>query len=145
MCNGTMLRVRVDYRAFLYSLTVKGKPTPFFPTLAAFCFTSINGYMQGRYLTHFIHYELSWFYDPRFLLGHVIFLVGMAINIHSDTVLRNLRKPGETGYKIPYGELCMYCVAVCVLLAMCMSEKRERERERERECVCVCVIHITTI
>ncbi|KAH7730682.1 5alpha-reductase I [Aphelenchoides avenae] len=27
----------------------------------------------------------------------------MAINIHSDHVLRNLRKPGETGYKIPKG------------------------------------------
>ena len=27
----------------------------------------------------------------------------MAINIHSDSILRNLRKPGETTYKIPRG------------------------------------------
>ena len=32
-----------------------------------------------------------------------MFLSGMAINIHSDHILRNLRKPGEKGYKIPKG------------------------------------------
>ena len=34
-----------------------------------------------------------------------MFLVGMAINVHADSVLRSLRRPGETGYKIPYGNL----------------------------------------
>lgn len=32
-----------------------------------------------------------------------MWLVGMLINIHSDHILRTLRKPGETGYKIPRG------------------------------------------
>jgi 3-oxo-5-alpha-steroid 4-dehydrogenase 1 len=32
----------------------------------------------------------------------------MAINWHSDGILRNLRKPGETGYKIPYGGMFNY-------------------------------------
>ena len=36
-------------------------------------------------------------------LGSALWLIGMLINIHSDHVLRNLRKPGETGYKIPRG------------------------------------------
>ena len=31
----------------------------------------------------------------------VIFFVGMAINVHSDNVLINLRKPGEKGYGAP--------------------------------------------
>lgn len=35
-------------------------------------------------------------------------LVGMVINIHSDHILRNLRKPGDTGYKIPRGGLFEY-------------------------------------
>ncbi|XP_008933929.1 PREDICTED: 3-oxo-5-alpha-steroid 4-dehydrogenase 1-like, partial [Merops nubicus] len=35
-------------------------------------------------------------------------LIGMAINIHSDYILRNLRKPGETGYKIPRGGMFEY-------------------------------------
>ncbi len=72
--------------------------------ISAVLYTTFNGYMQGRYFTQYLSYDISWLYGPRFLLGHVMFLVGMAINVHSDHVLRNLRRPGETGYKIPYGE-----------------------------------------
>ena len=36
--------------------------------------------------------------------GSILFFVGMAINIHSDHVLRTLRKPKEAGYKIPFGK-----------------------------------------
>ena len=39
----------------------------------------------------------------RFIAGVCMFFAGMAINIHSDYTLLNLRKPGETGYKIPRG------------------------------------------
>ena len=39
----------------------------------------------------------------------VFFLrAGMWINIQSDGILRNLRKPGETDYKIPKGGLFRY-------------------------------------
>ncbi|MEL6182594.1 MAG: 3-oxo-5-alpha-steroid 4-dehydrogenase, partial [Myxococcota bacterium] len=41
--------------------------------------------------------------DPRFIVGVLVFAVGMAINLHSDTLLLNLRKPHEHGYKIPHG------------------------------------------
>ena len=37
-----------------------------------------------------------------------MFFLGMAINIHSDHILRNLRKPGEKGYKIPRGGMFDY-------------------------------------
>ncbi|VFV34033.1 Hypothetical predicted protein [Lynx pardinus] len=40
-----------------------------------------------------------------------LWLIGMLINIHSDHILRNLRKPGETGYKIPRGGLFEYVTA----------------------------------
>ena len=30
-------------------------------------------------------------------------MIGAGINIHSDQILLSLRKPGETGYKIPKG------------------------------------------
>jgi protein-S-isoprenylcysteine O-methyltransferase Ste14 len=33
----------------------------------------------------------------------LVFAAGYFINRRSDTILRNLRKPGETGYKIPQG------------------------------------------
>jgi 3-oxo-5-alpha-steroid 4-dehydrogenase 1 len=39
--------------------------------------------------------------SPRFLLGVALFVVGFALNVHSDTVLRNLRKPGGPRYVMP--------------------------------------------
>jgi 3-oxo-5-alpha-steroid 4-dehydrogenase 1 len=32
-------------------------------------------------------------------------------NIHADSILRNLRKPGDTEYKIPYGGIFNYVSA----------------------------------
>jgi len=42
--------------------------------------------------------------DVSLFLGIALFISGMVINIHADHILRNLRKPGETGYKIPQGK-----------------------------------------
>lgn len=36
--------------------------------------------------------------------GSLLWLVGWLVNMHSDHILRNLRQPGETGYKIPTGK-----------------------------------------
>ena len=46
------------------------------------------------------------------VIGTVMFVVGMVINIHSDHVLRNLRKPNETGYKIPTGKYSFSCNSI---------------------------------
>lgn len=91
------------HRVLIYPLYMKGKPSPFYIVLFAFFFCTINGYMQGRWLTHFQDYDESWLYHPVFVVGVALFLLGQAINIHSDLILQGLRKPGETGYKIPYG------------------------------------------
>jgi steroid 5-alpha reductase family enzyme len=62
--------------------------------------------LNGRWVTHFAPtYGASWLADPRFLVGAALFLAGFVINIQSDTILMNLRKPGETGYKVPQGGL----------------------------------------
>lgn len=100
-----------DYRTFIYSFLIQGgKPTPFIIFLMAMSFCTLNGYMQSRYLLHYYAYSDSWFYDPRFLAGVVIFLLGMAINIQSDAILRGLRRQNETGYKIPRGILSIGCI-----------------------------------
>ena len=91
-------------RSLIYPWLIKGgKPTPVFLSFLAFMFCVLNGYMQARYLTKFARYEMSYVSSPRFVCGVAIFFMGMAINIHSDHVLRNLRRPGETGYNIPRG------------------------------------------
>ena len=100
---------------------MKGKPTPVASALVGFTFTSVNGYIQGRYFSHYLTYDLWWFADPRFILGHLLFLFGMAANIHSDTVLKGLRKPGETGYKIPHGTGCLFALyPVCLFVCFCL-------------------------
>ena len=42
---------------------------------------------------------------PRILSpGSVLWFIGWLVNVHSDHILRNLRQPGESGYKIPTGK-----------------------------------------
>jgi hypothetical protein len=42
-------------------------------------------------------------FDATFLLGSAVFLTGLLVNVHSDQLLRRLRAPGETEYKVPVG------------------------------------------
>lgn len=55
----------------------------------------------GRYFGYYSNYPKDWLSSTQFLIGVVIFFIGMAINLHSDQVLRSLRSKNETGYKIP--------------------------------------------
>jgi protein-S-isoprenylcysteine O-methyltransferase Ste14 len=98
-------------RTFIYSILIKsGKSTfPVLLILFSILFNVWNGYLNGRYLFHFAPwYEIDWFKDPRFIIGVIIFFMGFAINLHSDHILRQLRKPGENGYKIPTGGFYRY-------------------------------------
>ncbi|KAI6075429.1 3-oxo-5-alpha-steroid 4-dehydrogenase 1 [Aix galericulata] len=97
------------HRALVFPFLIRqGKPTPFLTFLLALLFCVYNGYLQGRSLSNYAEYPSGWLKDPRFIAGFIGWLVGMAINIHSDHILRNLRKPGETGYKIPRGGMFEY-------------------------------------
>lgn len=62
----------------------------------------------GRYFGYYSNYPFNWYKTPQFIIGTIIFLIGMIINIHSDHILRNLRKNNEKGYKIPRGGLFEY-------------------------------------
>ena len=48
-------------------------------------------------------YGVAWLLGPRFIVGAALFFGGMWLNRRSDAILRGLRAPGETGYKIPRG------------------------------------------
>lgn len=88
---------------FPFRLRTKGKKMPVTIVIMAFCFNLMNGYINGYYLGSLSgQYALSWLYDPRFIIGSLMFCSGLAINWQSDNILIHLRKPGETGYKIPY-------------------------------------------
>ncbi|XP_069814250.1 3-oxo-5-alpha-steroid 4-dehydrogenase 1 isoform X3 [Dendropsophus ebraccatus] len=96
-------------RTLIFPFLIRGgKPTPLASFLLAFIFCCYNGYLQSSYLCQYAQLPDNWIYDPRFIIGIALFIFGMLINIHSDRILRNLRKPGETGYKIPIGGLFEY-------------------------------------
>ena len=104
LINLTIINICNFSRSLIYPwLITGGKPTPVFLASLAFLFCAINGYIQARYLTKYAHYEMSWLTNPCFVVGVLSFFTGMTINIHSDYILRSLRKPGETGYRIPRG------------------------------------------
>jgi 3-oxo-5-alpha-steroid 4-dehydrogenase 1 len=63
-----------------------------------------NGYLNGRYLfTLGPDLPISWLWDPRFIVGALIFCSGYLLNKHSDRVLIELRADGRSGYQIPQG------------------------------------------
>jgi protein-S-isoprenylcysteine O-methyltransferase Ste14 len=97
------------HRAFIFPFRLRGRErkTATLMTVAlGVVFNLMNGYLNGRWLFHLGPvYPASWLLDPRFLAGTLLFAAGLALNLHSDTLLMRLRAPDEQGYKIPRGGL----------------------------------------
>lgn len=96
-------------RIFIFSLRIRtSNTTRLVPFVLAFFFCFINGFLQSAYISAYFVFAndaISWVF---LILGLVIFVFGMGINIHSDYLLRNLRRPGESGHKIPIGGFFRY-------------------------------------
>lgn len=104
----TLWELHYVQRTFIYPGLMRSGATPIPVSMAAmgWIFNAINALLNATALTHLpMGYSDRWLADPRFLIGAAVFLAGFTINVHSDHILRNLRKPGETGYKIPHGGL----------------------------------------
>ena len=72
--------------------------------------TSLHGYLNGTFASTFAGRDASWFADPRFLGGLALYGTSLALNIHSDAIVRNLRTREEVAagtkvYRIPQGGL----------------------------------------
>jgi len=94
------------YRAFIYPFRLRGGQLrmPLSVVAMAFGFNVMNGYLQGRGIFTLGPVRgADWFTDPRFIVGVLLFLGGYALNQQSDIILRGLRAPGDSGYKIPVG------------------------------------------
>ena len=97
-------------RSFVFPFLLKGKSKmPFAIMIMSVIWNLINGYIQGYFLFHiapndptYSHlYTSEWLTDPRFIVGTLIFFTGWIINMHSDHVIRHLRKPGDTKHYLP--------------------------------------------
>jgi len=97
-------------RTFIFPFLIRGKQQmPISIILMGFTFNGINAYLQARWIYLFsTSYTLNWLFNPLFIIGVIIFLCGITINLYSDHVIRNLRNPGETEYKIPNGGMFKY-------------------------------------
>jgi steroid 5-alpha reductase family enzyme len=73
--------------------------------LLGIAFNTLNAYTNALWIGSLGIYAMDWIIDPRFLLGIALFFGGWIGNLHSDTMLRNLRRDNKIGYKIPNGKL----------------------------------------
>lgn len=100
-------------RTLVYPMRIKPTPKrmPVAIVGSAIFFNLVNAGLNGYYLAELApleKYGSDWLGSPHFLVGMLLFLVGMYINLRSDHILIHLRKPGETGYKVPQGFLFKY-------------------------------------
>lgn len=99
-------------RSFIFPFLIRGNSRmPVSIILMGVIFNVINSYMIGGWLFYVSPegmYGASWLASPLFILGTIIFFAGMAINLHSDYIIRHLRRPGDTRHYIPHGGMFRY-------------------------------------
>ena len=98
-------------RSFIFPARISGKSKmPLAIILMGMVFNTCNALMQGGWLFYVSpeNYYDGWLTDPRFIAGTLVFIAGMYINVHSDSIIRNLRKPGDMRHYLPKGGMFKY-------------------------------------
>ena len=98
-------------RAFIFPLLIRGKGRmPLGIVVMGMVFNTLNALMQGGWIFYVspADYYAGWFSQPFIYAGGALFLAGMAVNIHSDSIIRRLRRPGDTRHYIPRGGMFRY-------------------------------------
>lgn len=100
-----LFEIHYFQRSFIFPFLIRGKSVmPLSVILMGVVFNTLNALMQGGWIFYVSPenmYEISWLTMPQFIIGTLIFFVGMIINIHSDNIIRHLRKPGDTKHYLP--------------------------------------------
>ncbi|MFW9990764.1 MAG: DUF1295 domain-containing protein [Candidatus Odinarchaeota archaeon] len=102
-------------RTFIFPLLIRGNDEmPWSIISFGMIFNSANAAMQGLWIFFLApdnQYTPEWLLTPQFITGVAVFLAGFVINIHSDHIIRNLRKPGDSAFYIPKGGMFSYVTA----------------------------------
>lgn len=96
------------HRTLIYPFQMRvreGDSMPLYIASSGFVFNTINAFLNAKWISTYGEYDVAWLSDPRFILGAAVFAIGYYVNRRSDAILRALRGPGDTGYKIPHGGL----------------------------------------
>ena len=107
-----LFQIHYFQRSFIFPMLLKGKSRmPLSIILMGAVFNTLNGLMQGGWLFYISpenRYPAEWLGTWQFIAGTIIFATGFFINIQSDSIVRNLRKPGDTKHYLPKGGLYNY-------------------------------------
>ncbi len=98
-------------RSFIFPLLLRGNSKmPLGIVLMGMVFNTLNALMQGGWIFYVspADYYDNWFARPWIYIGGALFIAGMVINLHSDRIIRHLRKPGDTRHYIPRGGMFRY-------------------------------------
>ncbi|MBI2565901.1 MAG: DUF1295 domain-containing protein [Candidatus Schekmanbacteria bacterium] len=102
-----MWMIHYVHRAWIYPFRrarPKAGAMPVAIALMGGGFCAINAYLNARWIFALSGgYPATWTTDPRLIAGTLLFLAGLALNLHSDAVLRRLRRGCGAGYQVPYG------------------------------------------
>lgn len=100
------------HRSFIFPRQLRGHSRmPWTIVLMGVVFNTLNALMQGGWLFYFSpadRYPQSWLTSLPFIAGTLLFFAGMYVNIQSDSIIRNLRKPGDTAHYLPKGGMFRY-------------------------------------
>jgi len=94
------------HRTYIYPFTLRNSARLFPAVIVAsgIFFNVVNAYINGNSIfNHAAQYTLNWMGDIRFITGAVLFVVGYAINRHSDYLLYRLKETSPEIYRVPYG------------------------------------------
>ena len=107
-----LFQIHYFQRSFIFPMLLKGKSRmPLSIILMGAVFNTLNGLMQGGWLFYISpenRYPAEWLGSWQFIAGTIIFATGFFINIQSDSIVRNLRKTGDTKHYLPKGGLYNY-------------------------------------
>ena len=99
-------------RSFIFPLLIRGNSKmPVGIMLMGMVFNTLNAVMQGGWIFYYgpeRGYYDDWMSKPYIYIGIAVFLFGFITNLHSDYIIRNLRKPGDTKHYIPRGGMFRY-------------------------------------
>lgn len=112
LCFLIIFEAHYFQRSFIFPLLIRGNSRmPLSIILMGVLFNTLNALMQGGWIFYVSapeRYTTAWLTDPRFIIGVILFVAGMFINIQSDGIIRNLRKPGDTRHYLPKGGMFRY-------------------------------------
>jgi 3-oxo-5-alpha-steroid 4-dehydrogenase 1 len=108
--------VHYGNRGFIFPLRMrvpKGLKRDFHISVVLFGWivTILHGYLNATFISELSdQYTTAWLTDPRFLIGIAIYYTGFITNVHSESIIRNLRSKeeaerGENVFRIPNGGL----------------------------------------